>query len=182
MCMAIDRLFRSDTDFSLDPTEDRGYIFCPEHNGVAKEIGFDGDTRLFIFGPHGLPDLPAPIFDPDKKTAGGISEEPPPLRETEPAGSTANNSLPDRQTGLSSVDACSVGPSIDSDAERVGIEAEPSQSGDVVLNLGHTVAVNKPLNWTISIKGNPHLMIVGLPGMGKTTCIVNLCEQPLSMA
>ena len=29
----------------------------------------------------------------------------------------------------------------------------------------------------MTTKGNPHLLIAGLPGMGKTTCLLNLCRQ-----
>ena len=35
-------------------------------------------------------------------------------------------------------------------------------------------------SWPLPIKGNPHLLIAGLPGMGKTTCLLNLCNQMLS--
>jgi hypothetical protein len=31
--------------------------------------------------------------------------------------------------------------------------------------------------WPVSLRGNPHLLIVGLPGMGKTTCLLNICSQ-----
>jgi hypothetical protein len=31
--------------------------------------------------------------------------------------------------------------------------------------------------WQPSISGNPHMMIAGLPGMGKTTCLVSMCYQ-----
>ena len=33
------------------------------------------------------------------------------------------------------------------------------------------------VQWPLTIKGNPHLLIAGLPGMGKTTCLLNLCRQ-----
>ena len=33
------------------------------------------------------------------------------------------------------------------------------------------------MRWSLPIKGNPHLLIAGLPGMGKTTCLLNLCRQ-----
>ena len=33
------------------------------------------------------------------------------------------------------------------------------------------------VNWSVTVKGNPHLLIGGLPGMGKTTCLLNLCKQ-----
>jgi DNA phosphorothioation-dependent restriction protein DptH len=51
--------------------------------------------------------------------------------------------------------------------------------GEVELLLGHSVPSDNPQRWSLSIKGNPHLMIVGLPGMGKTTIIINLCFQLL---
>jgi len=43
-----------------------------------------------------------------------------------------------------------------------------------------TLGVTKdeqPVQWPPSIRGNPHLMIVGLPGMGKTTSLINICRQ-----
>lgn len=46
--------------------------------------------------------------------------------------------------------------------------------------LGHTAVGDVPVNWNIQIAGNPHLTIVGLPGMGKTTCLINLCSQLIS--
>lgn len=33
------------------------------------------------------------------------------------------------------------------------------------------------VNWELSIQSNPHLMVVGLPGMGKTTALINICRQ-----
>jgi DNA phosphorothioation-dependent restriction protein DptH len=45
------------------------------------------------------------------------------------------------------------------------------------VELGRNVTDKAPVKWYISTKGNPHLMIVGLQGMGKTTCLVNVCRQ-----
>jgi DNA polymerase III delta prime subunit len=36
------------------------------------------------------------------------------------------------------------------------------------------------VRWLLTISGNPHLLIAGLPGMGKTTCLLNLCHQMLA--
>lgn len=44
------------------------------------------------------------------------------------------------------------------------------------IYLGDTPP-DKPVSWTVSIAANPHLLIAGLPGMGKTTCLINICEQ-----
>jgi len=53
---------------------------------------------------------------------------------------------------------------------------DPPAGGSWSVTLG-TTKEGRPVNWPPSIRGNPHLMIVGLPGMGKTTSLVNLCRQ-----
>jgi DNA phosphorothioation-dependent restriction protein DptH len=35
----------------------------------------------------------------------------------------------------------------------------------------------EPVEWKVGIRGNPHLMLVGLPGMGKTTTLISACRQ-----
>jgi len=52
----------------------------------------------------------------------------------------------------------------------------PSQMESSIV-LGNDVETGQDVCWDVSVRGNPHLMIVGLPGMGKTTSIVNICEQ-----
>jgi hypothetical protein len=55
-------------------------------------------------------------------------------------------------------------------------EIQPLRS-ETQLLLGYSETPDSPVQWRVSIRGNPHLMIVGLPGMGKTTVIVNMCAQ-----
>ena len=43
--------------------------------------------------------------------------------------------------------------------------------------LGADTLTGADVQWSLPIKGNPHLLIAGLPGMGKTTCLLNLCRQ-----
>ncbi len=43
--------------------------------------------------------------------------------------------------------------------------------------LGADTLTGADVRWSLPIKGNPHLLIAGLPGMGKTTCLLNLCRQ-----
>lgn len=45
------------------------------------------------------------------------------------------------------------------------------------IRLGSNIRTNADVDWRLGIDGNPHLLIAGLPGMGKTTCLVNLCKQ-----
>ncbi len=43
--------------------------------------------------------------------------------------------------------------------------------------LGVDSADGAEIVWNLSVRANPHMMIAGLPGMGKTTCLINLCTQ-----
>ena len=43
--------------------------------------------------------------------------------------------------------------------------------------LGTDAFTDTEVHWPMTVKGNPHLLIAGLPGMGKTTCLLNLCRQ-----
>jgi hypothetical protein len=75
----------------------------------------------------------------------------------EPEDSTSGNTLSQRHT------------------ENIPADSTTSQPQTSVV-LGVTEG-NAVVCWEPSIAGNPHLMIAGLPGMGKTTCLVNLCYQ-----
>jgi hypothetical protein len=50
------------------------------------------------------------------------------------------------------------------------------QNDPVEIALGETLT-RVPVNWPVSIRTNPHLMMVGLPGMGKTTALINIAKQ-----
>ena len=56
--------------------------------------------------------------------------------------------------------------------ETEGIAATPPS-----VCLGTDTLTNAEVRWPLTTKGNPHLLIAGLPGMGKTTCLLNLCRQ-----
>jgi DNA helicase HerA-like ATPase len=46
--------------------------------------------------------------------------------------------------------------------------------------LGSDTLTGAEVRWSLTVKGNPHLLVAGLPGMGKTTCLLNLCRQMLT--
>ncbi|MBM3302321.1 MAG: ATP-binding protein, partial [Deltaproteobacteria bacterium] len=45
------------------------------------------------------------------------------------------------------------------------------------VHLGDDVFTAEPVVWRPSTQGHPHLLVVGLSGMGKTTCLINICRQ-----
>lgn len=66
---------------------------------------------------------------------------------------------------------------VSSDPLDEELVSTPADSADVMLLLGHSEASGETVEWEISIRANPHLLMVGLPGMGKTTCLIHMCEQ-----
>ena len=137
---------------------DYGYVFCPELRTVEFErlylTGHEA-ANLFLVGISHLPD------------SGGPGAPLPAIAETvEELGS--GNDEGGRETLASS-------------PAEAGVEGSARQtetrSSPVDVLLGRNATTEERVNWQVSIKSNPHLMMVGLPGMGKTTCLVNLCRQ-----
>ncbi len=68
--------------------------------------------------------------------------------------------------------------------KRTGGETAPNRNATAeiptpvpAIALGVDSLTGADVQWPLTIKGNPHLLIAGLPGMGKTTCLLNLCRQ-----
>lgn len=113
--------------------------------------------------------------DPDTPGAsgGGLPRNP----TSGPIGSggmssnlnVAADTLPANQTPA--LDTKEITEQQKTDEPSVGTEA-----GQLAVTLGKTKDGSSVM-WKPSLRGNPHLMVVGLPGMGKTTCLINLCKQ-----
>jgi hypothetical protein len=156
---------------------DVGYIFCPEHRAGRPELlyAMDGEeARLWLFGPALLPEervaeAEAPLPPPEVyETALGAATSG--CQETEPA--KAQNSL---GIALSSKEAPSPG-----NLKLEGQQASGNSTttdAPVDIMLGTAAGGSDEVSWRVSIRANPHLMLVGLPGMGKTTCLINICRQ-----
>ena len=63
-----------------------------------------------------------------------------------------------------------------SDDDKAASDA-PTPPPVPAIALGADTLVGTDVQWSLTIKGNPHLLIAGLPGMGKTTCLLSLCRQ-----
>lgn len=198
---AIDKLLRSETEVSHDWSSDRGYIFCPEHPGEIECVdGENADGQIRIFGASTLPDLPyvfkTPARNEQTETIGSLSGAGNVLEidfevktEIQTESMLGDEEVTEVQTVVSvedvkhesvehvegEYDAHDEGEDNSPDEEQV-LELRVAQEG-VDLYLGDSLMSESPISWNMSLRGNPHLMIAGLPGMGKTTCIINLCEQ-----
>ena len=172
----IDRMISKGSNYAFTevPGGDRGWIFCPEFasSNPLKISTADSRTEIFLFGPDSLSDsvyAPKSIADPSS-----VEQKPapstPPLKgenveetndKTEVAGKAA--------LGLGQVNAAIIETS-DEGSERNVFDV-PS------ICFGTEVYGGSEVHWPLTTKGNPHLMLAGLPGMGKTTCLLNLCRQ-----
>jgi hypothetical protein len=158
---------------------DVGYIFCPEHRAGRPELLYatgGEEARLWLFGPALLPEeraavaeVPPPPPEVYETALGVASSE---LQEAEPM--KAQNS-PDIALPLK--EAPSPG---DLKLPLEGQQAPGNSTttdAPVDIVLGTTVGGTDEVSWRVTIRANPHLMLVGLPGMGKTTCLINICRQ-----
>lgn len=171
----IDRLVENSSGYSFARIKrpDRGWIFCPEYAGSEPlEISPEGgECRVFLFGPGLLPDSRLGARFP----GAGAEDQPDELLS---AATPSSNDEPvsDLSRGtadepLPSVEGTGGGGSPEADRRRKAVP--PS------VCLGTDLLAGGDVYWPLTVRGNPHLLVAGLPGMGKTTCLLNICKQML---
>lgn len=171
----IDRMVEKGENYSFATTGalDRGWVFCPEYGGESPlEISpADGDTPVFLFGPETLPD-----FDSHR--------EPPKVLFAASGTGGSDQSTSATLLASSLAKSCNHVPLVWAGEEprRLDPSTESSEIDSVVpaVVLGTDSLNGADVRWHLTIRGNPHLLVAGLPGMGKTTCLLNLCHQMLA--
>jgi DNA phosphorothioation-dependent restriction protein DptH len=160
----LDRILQAagDYQFLVEEGKHRGWVCSPDCQAVKPvELSWAGwPVRTFRFGLH-LPtqdDHPISIQKPKESET---PERTPDDGSGELSGGSANaaqNGETDDQVTRPDKEA----------------EGEPPPEPDILLGKTNHGA---DVHWKLTIRGNPHLLVVGLPGMGKTTCLLNLCVQ-----
>jgi DNA phosphorothioation-dependent restriction protein DptH len=195
----INRIIEKGEEYSFAVADrgDRGWLFCPEYSGsVPLEMTPLGwDIRIFLFGPALLPDSDsgreggrgATVLKPNEGTAAtdllASPYEGVVVGTTESVDSVATSSVATAVTTEATgrekgSDEAGGADSIRENLPEDGVR-KLSDSGQAVC-LGMDLLNGSEVCWDITIRGNPHLLIAGLPGMGKTTCLLNLCKQMLA--
>jgi hypothetical protein len=173
----IDRMIEKGGDYSFGASEapDRGWVFCPEYGGSNPlELSTsESETRIFLFGPGVLPDseFGEESIEPDARAAGDAESavgepadgERPPSDERTDAGGRGIEEIRGESLGYP-------------DAPRA-VRIAGAEEGPPAIVLGTDSLMGTNVHWPLTIKGNPHLLVAGLPGMGKTTCLLNICQQ-----
>ena len=178
----IDKMIEKGNDYTFSTIEkpDRGWIFCPEcADTTPVEISpSDWQTRIFLFGPGPLSGStlhrnnvpPIAIHVPAETSSLNLQ----PIKEQK-------SSPPMMMTGSNIKDLEQESQTYNPASEEIKKTLVPFVSDNVVPSvcLGQDLYTGSDIQWELAIRGNPHLLLVGLPGMGKTTCLLNLCQQML---
>jgi hypothetical protein len=172
----LDRLIREPANYMPNPVarSDRAFIFCPDFSSTTPEELFPGlaeECRVWLFGPDTLPDTPAKI---KSEVMAQLYEQ-----EDSPSGlQQSRGPLPESVSSTLVVAAVTNGTTAPASTNLSPLLPTTQAPQDVApsVPLGSDRG-GQVVSWTPSISSNPHLMIAGLPGMGKTTCLINICRN-----
>jgi len=192
----LDRMVRDGESYlfpesSDQESSDRGFIFCPEYSAdAATRVSYQGQPEIYLFGANEMPD--PPVRGVSRLSSDDVGYETQGI-DSPDVGSTESNTAHKSQNtpgdqssepinvpmdpGILSAEV-SCGPSMTKDhSEQETIDVQPIIGSEAPILLGTEPNSQENVRWKISIKTNPHLMIVGLPGMGKTTSLITICIQ-----
>lgn len=152
---------------------DRGFVFCPEYSGVKPiEISPVGnESRIFLFGPDRLPD----------SDFRRISMQHYDMKVTSAAEVIGSfNQLSDNEKDAIEKDVEEANDS-KMTTNQSGFETSDNEKNvtnqNLTILLGADVLTDEPVIWQPTIRSNPHMLVVGISGMGKTTSLINICRQ-----
>jgi DNA phosphorothioation-dependent restriction protein DptH len=197
----LDKVMIDGSNYRLSEPEQptRGYIFCPEMVRAEPELIGGTDTAIRLFGPSRLPDLTLGI-EPPLLLATTIGQGTPSDASQNASMDFANDGavalenarldiggsvvadvgeLPNEEA-VASRDLSDSTSAAAPDEHLVPIlESTVDQLRPTKVQLGHERLTGEPVQWSVTSAANPHLMIVGLSGMGKTEVLLNICQQLL---
>ncbi len=180
VCEELERILREPTDYEPNFVErsDRAFIFCPDYTPTSPEELFPGlaeECRVWLFGPDTLPDKPVEIRV--EATPSPTPALPTPALPQSPAHSPEIRSSEIESASLPTIPPAEISPGTSDAADAIQPDAISMEKLLVpVVPLGEARG-GQIVTWSPAITSNPHLMIAGLPGMGKTTCLINICKE-----
>jgi DNA phosphorothioation-dependent restriction protein DptH len=129
-----------------------------------------------LFGPYLLPDAD---FRRDSIA------RPPEGRGWKPTDTSGPQKFKDQNSdgGLDSAEQAGAVPE-GTPLEKAANSGEDTESASREIPsvcFGMDLLTGAEVRWPLTLKGNPHLLVAGLPGMGKTTFLLNLCKQMLAV-
>jgi len=173
----IDRMISKGADYAFTELSktDRGWVFCPEYTGIRPlQISPpEWNTSIFLFGPGLLPDSDLRPEQQNRQPVcyvQQISQEP--RQEIIDELIEAPDEIPEPFDEITPEQ-----PHAENQFDQSTLE--PSGERVPTVCFGTDVLSGGEVRLELKVDGNPHLLVAGLPGMGKTTCLLNLCKQML---
>ena len=172
--LEIDRMIERGASygFSITTKCDLGWIFCPEYAGdhPLRISPADWSTGVYIFGAGLLPNA-----DSRQRVPRSMDTEfPTAARQT--AAAYHDDAAGCKESGVQQqafvADDTGGGTMATSECEQAD-----SSNDTLTVSVGTELYGDSSVCWPLTVRGNPHLLVAGLPGMGKTTCLLNLCKQ-----
>lgn len=180
----IYRLIEKGSDYCFEKSSqpDRGWVFCPDYWGnLPLDITPDGwSTRIFLFGPDS--DFRRGATQPTIKnrSQGKQNESAVEFPDLTPKSEDLEHDISELGTFATpngqDIDAVNLLPNKGNGPNE---ESYPESRRSPDVCLGTNLLSGAEVRWPLTVQGNPHLLLAGLPGMGKTTCLLNLCRQML---
>jgi len=178
----LDKLMSQGGGYRLAEPADpsRGYVFSPEMGSALPEklLGVGIATAIYLCGPSQLPDL---IAGMERSRAVETAQETTPSMEkadrsaitpkgdsTDPSGSLVAESAARAPEGHPTIEGSSA--------------PDASLPSSASILLGTDKVTKETVIWTVTSRANPHLMVVGLPGMGKTESLLNICRELIAQS
>ena len=197
----IDKMVEQSATYRLRRAKggNRGWVFCPEYRGTEPmQISpqeWDDDVRVFLFGPAMLPGIAQhqpPATDTLGEDGSSVLRRPT-TGQLDLGGSLSQPAGPHGTDPSTIPDEVSAGDHRGENGEDDDADGDVGQTGPSSTGPEATAAPAPPppivlgtdrfktaAHWHLTVKGNPHLLVAGLPGMGKTTCLLNLCKQMIA--
>ncbi len=174
----IDRFMSQANKYQVNLLADKGFIFCPEYLGDAPEmIPFTEQVDIHLFGPANMPDR----GHTDASGGGTATHKITAPRDADESSKPDSGALTPTGTGVTPSSGSEEGSKSSRTATAVAEPATDTEKKTAVdtIVLGTSVSSGEEVTWRPAVTGNPHMMIVGLPGMGKTTTLLAMAKQLL---
>lgn len=161
-------------EISKDDVVGRGYIFCPEYDSSEVSLIYNDEYPIYLFGKaqiysqFGIESISEIVDEKNLIKSEAKSEVEIPHEVDKDRVNNQNLNATNSQ--------------IISDTNILSSREEMKNKNDagikdkVKIMLGTTNDLEEVF-WDVSITSNPHLVVVGLSGMGKTTCLINIGKQ-----
>lgn len=163
-------------DDCLATSRYRALVYCPSVEDASEvvEEQYRGDLEVRILGRKALPEKMLATTTSERPSSSTPSDQPTDTASTQdtPEAQVPPQPAPEAVNHEPKSLVAVAPPHTSPGPEPSVLVPEPPTA--VRVQIGIDGRLDRPVYFCPTVKGNPHLLIVGIPGMGKTTAVVNI--------